>query len=356
MITEPYKILILEDVEGQYLAIRKRLTDTLGDRVIVYPDRLDRTASPENFYHLVDLLKQGKDENFKEIVEKFEDISIFVVDNVFLKNDHTGTNFRNYLRKENYRNNEYNLLLVTATEKNSLPAVDWQAEREQYIDKKDNNYVAKILQTIIGILGIDEATLSGNKGQRHLYSLGEWLHFVWEGLKHKIEFLIDKLILTAFYVLIAVVTFNALRNIGSEFLFKAADPRADSLKQVARTYQQKRELIHVEDTDDLKKAEHIYLYLIPIFIVFGFFNYYKGYIRASLLTDKVGEIEESTSTKAMRLTKILFISSIISYVCIRVIEELFSPAPDFEKLIGAGVLILILIGYFVFLENDSHKG
>lgn len=104
----------------------------------------------------------------------------------------------------------------------------------------------------------------------------------------------------------------------------------------------------------MKTAEHIYLYLLPIFIIFGFYNYYKGYIRRSLLSQEIGDLHEGSSTKAMKLTKVLFVSSVISFVLIKIIPEIFLSAPTSFRLISAGIFIVVLIVYFLILEKDSH--
>lgn len=75
----------------------------------------------------------------------------------------------------------------------------------------------------------------------------------------------------------------------------------------------------------------------------------------SLLEGILDKNDEENSTKTMDLTKILFISSIISYVIIKVIENIFfENETNPIKLISYGGLLLMLMTYFIFLDRKKY--
>jgi hypothetical protein len=107
-----------------------------------------------------------------------------------------------------------------------------------------------------------------------------------------------------------------------------------------------------------KLIEHIFLYLIPLFIIFGFFNYYKLDLKLTLLDKgRPQEIDRDTTTASIYLTKTLFLSSMMSYVIIKIIEKVFLLEKDAEfnysilQLISYGVLLFMIMTYMIL----SHK-
>ncbi|MET0394751.1 MAG: hypothetical protein ABW019_16515, partial [Chitinophagaceae bacterium] len=109
-----------------------------------------------------------------------------------------------------------------------------------------------------------------------------------------------------------------------------------------------------KETIILKKAEHIFLYLLPIFIVFGFFNYYKTNTRVYFIEGNLDSVRHEDSTKGMNMTKVLFIASLVSYVLIKTIEEIFSNPVNWIKLVAAGTLLAMLMKYYLLLDKRNH--
>jgi len=100
-------------------------------------------------------------------------------------------------------------------------------------------------------------------------------------------------------------------------------------------------------------SEHIFLYFLPVFILFGLMNYYKFELRTYLLNN----YESSKSgEKPLHLSKKLFFSNVLSYTSLKLIEELFF---DFSKtnamqLIAIGVFYFLLVA-FVLLQAAGSK-
>jgi len=113
-----------------------------------------------------------------------------------------------------------------------------------------------------------------------------------------------------------------------------------------------------KDTSILKISEHIFLSLLPIFIVLGFFQYYRNNAENSLITNNFPRNSDENSTKTMNLTKTLFLSSIISYLVIKIIEMIFYPPDntpfDFWKILIAIILLTFLMIYYISLDI-THK-
>lgn len=157
----------------------------------------------------------------------------------------------------------------------------------------------------------------------------------------------------------------------------------------------------------IRISENVFIIFLPLLIIAGFFVFYKNVLSVSISNHK-GELSDQvvdSSTTLMKLTKKLFISSLISYLFIRVTELIYpsdtkqytdiinnskdsivnainkmSPAkindstlgvidkkiilvlnnslnsgnaPDYTQITVLGICILFLFVYYIYL--DSHK-
>lgn len=148
----------------------------------------------------------------------------------------------------------------------------------------------------------------------------------------------------------------------TEQIVAKTDSLTVSTKQdsVATANQYLNNIIHkrkVEETMILEHAEKIFLYLLPIFIVFGFYIYYNSNIKIYFYYGKILPEDQQASVKSMNLTKSIFVSSIISFTVIKVIDELFfNTKPDHFLLYASGVLLLILMAYFILFNQHNSEG
>lgn len=193
---------------------------------------------------------------------------------------------------------------------------------------------------------------------------------------------IDRMILLSLYILLIITTFYALINIGIKVIkdtkhsvqvlflesFESQKKNENSQSQIVQPTNDKididnenlsnpanREKSNKTETLTLETAEYIFLYLLPLFIILGFFHYYTKNARYSLLQGSTETIDYEDSTRSVNLTKFLFISSIISYVIIKVIEEiLIKGVTSPTKLISFGVLLLLLMSYYIYLDRKKH--
>jgi hypothetical protein len=147
---------------------------------------------------------------------------------------------------------------------------------------------------------------------------------------------IDILIIGSLYVLLVLSVGYA----GYQLIFDVAE---NFIKHPARD----------EFPFILTFSEHIFLYFLPVFILFGLMNYYKFELRTYLLNNYE---ETKSGEKPLHLSKKLFFSNVLSYTSLKLIEELFF---DFSKtnamqLIAIGVFYFLLVG-FVLLQAAGGK-
>lgn len=224
-------------------------------------------------------------------------------------------------------------------------------------------------------------------------------HNEWKEIHETVNYWIDKAILFALYFLIIIAAFYGAINIGIT-VFKGTmhsiyvllqqpgenyesnkkkqlqddKPTSETNENKSSKVNESQENINkseisnnkpvnekIEDKRDraemiiLETVEHVFLYLLPLFIMLGFFHYYKNNASYSLVDKSTGTIDEESSTKSVNLTKLLFISSIISYVIIKVVEEIFIKGiKDLTQIISFGILLLMLMIYYLFLDRKNH--
>lgn len=116
--------------------------------------------------------------------------------------------------------------------------------------------------------------------------------------------------------------------------------------------------INKQHSDDfpfiLEFSEKIFLYFLPIFILFGFLNFYdlewKRQINNSNRPNPLAQ-------KNLTLSKRLFFSSVLSYLSLKIIDLLFfnfKEKTDIIKLIGIGIFFIIL-SILVIIQNQHRS-
>lgn len=99
-------------------------------------------------------------------------------------------------------------------------------------------------------------------------------------------------------------------------------------------------------------SEHIFLYFLPVFILFGLLHYYKFDLRTYLLDDYR---YKRSGEKSLQMSKKLFFSNVLSYTSLKIIEELFF---DYAKvkpfqLVAIGVFFFLLIVLILFQDKSK---
>ena len=334
-------ILILEDTPLHFDIIKNTLLNDLSNLVKLYPENI--VDKEKNLNDLNFLIEKIQAKNFQEVIDYYNYIDLFIIDATLTpKSDHLGIDFLRFLQKKYAVN--FKAIVISNTE-----------EVGQLVDKKQYPFISKLKHgvndnfSIVLSEMVKQQFQIGNfiesKNASFLNLIKDtvfqhgWkyaLHSLWIVLTEDIQrHIIDKIVLILFYFLMIItMTYGGYNIFHSVF---------EAFKNLN------------DETMILKVAEHIFLNLLPIFIVFGFFHYYKTNIRVFLLEGNTYSVDDEVSTKTMNLTKILFISSIISYVLIKIIEEVFIiKTHDLIRLISFGTLLLILMTYFIMLDKKRH--
>ncbi|WP_233166037.1 hypothetical protein [Pedobacter sp. ASV12] len=153
--------------------------------------------------------------------------------------------------------------------------------------------------------------------------------------------------MVSFYLLLFSSVIFATWKIGSGLRKLAfAEPHA------VETQQDKNIAKNQHGIEIFEPAENIFLYLLPVFILFGFYNYYKTNTSIYLLNGNKDRINEEVSTRSMNLTKMIFISTIISYLLIKIIEQIFYGDEKLElmyRLYASGGVLLLLMTFFLLM-------
>lgn len=102
----------------------------------------------------------------------------------------------------------------------------------------------------------------------------------------------------------------------------------------------------------LNFSEHLFLYFLPIFILFGLLNYYD--LEWKRLIDKTNK-PNPNAKNYLNLSKKLFFSSLLSYTSLKIIERLFfnSTEIDHFQMFYIGIFFIALI-IFVLVQH-SHE-
>lgn len=384
------KVLILEDKHTHHNKISSLLNQIEDIEV------LPKFVPDEDIQDWNDLIDLAKNQKFEDIDNRYKNMDLYIIDVCILPNetDQTGLDFIEFLLQE-YGNEIYNkTIVVTNNNKSdlnySLP------DTVPFISKmfRRKDYSSKILVESLKKLGIKTSITykSDNHSIEHVEifydDLNESLDTNKEVDSKQIEAtelrevprkskdskpkihrssiikpkdedngfldkllrkIIDPLILFSFYFLILLTTVYGVYKSSYEVIksFKGSEKKIELVDGV--------ETIIESDVDTyiLLICEHIFLYFLPVFILFGFIVYYKGDLRTRLLDGNYNLIDHDLSVKSIYVTKTLFISSILSYVIIKFIEEVFFEEVDVSTLLASGSLILILIVYLIF-SGKSH--
>jgi len=364
------KILVIENESNQFIKIAETIESYLGDHFDVYPKIDGDKGTPENFnYFLEDIVEMNDTET---LLGHYKDIDLFIID-ILLKSDESvdGLELEKKIRHMRGENRP-EILLISSRDDKLLKNLLWKGPDFH------SNLIKKIIELFPDVEKRD-------KDKRFTYWKYLELNSKRFGMMNTIivlikdagrrwRQLIHMLITVIFYILIMLTSGYGFMSMWREFSpsgeriqkTEAIVAKTDSISTASTeadsagtANQYLNDIIHkrkVEETMILEHAEKIFLYLLPIFIVFGFYIYYNSNIKIYFYDGKILPEDQQASVKSMNLTKSIFVSSIISFTVIKVIDELFFNAkPDHFLLYASGVLLLILMGYFILLNQHNSE-
>lgn len=117
---------------------------------------------------------------------------------------------------------------------------------------------------------------------------------------------------------------------------------------------------NTKDIQSLEIIEHIFIYLIPLLVFLGLYFYYKINFEDQFVGIGSQTKEYIQRTKdSLQLTKTLFLSSIMSYMIIKVIEKVILVDEKTEldniKLIAYGIFITLIMVYLLISHIVDSK-
>lgn len=403
----PVNILILEDYQNDFRNITEAIKQAFGNEVNVLPVEEEDNAHNQMEWQAYFLEEKVQVKKFTDIINYYKDIDLFIID-LNLKGDYdsTGKEFYEALKDCNYRDGNFKAIEIS-----SGPS-EIKGYNTHFISKS-YFFQAKIVEYIRAKFSVGKSNTNTTAISNVQTSPGRPQSDSWrnrttnslvagyeagEQIDRFVRQIIHVCITAAFYSLLLFSAwfsyskisdcFREIMNDTDTILAPAKETAAPVVVQlyqsfpvkdnilatdtlhssrsefVADTIKQYHEftgrntaITSVTDIADkraemkiFKPAEDIFLYLLPMFIIFGFYNYYKTNTSIYLLGGNSARINEEKSTKSMNLTKMIFMSSIISYVLIKCTEEVFcADCNNPYRLISAGIMLIILMTYFVMM-------
>jgi len=358
MAKQKLKILLVENLPVDFKSISTALEDALGEHFEVFPKhaRTEKDLASFNCF-LEDFIQLAK---FDEVLEYYKDVDVFVID-ISLKddNDQLGRELGAKILQIREEARERIIFVSSA-----------QYSEENYIWKSDVAYEQIIVQKILdtypeireNILKNDkkvkidpaqeELSLSGRVSTWKKITEYSQIHGKFYAFTAIVKWLDVNIVKRFIHIVISVIFYGLIlltSVYGGLMIYREFSPNL--LSKSTEDHQQ------VNETNILNHAEHIFLYLLPVFIVFGFYVYYKTNASIFLLSGKIDKIDQENSTVSMNYSKVIFISSIISYVLIKIINKLFDDKMNnITSFIAAGILLLMLMVYFIFINSKKSHG
>lgn len=227
---------------------------------------------------------------FSKIIEKYKNIDLFIID-ISLKNnkqDKLGIEFLNFLIDTRYKDFNFHTIIYSVNPPDDIDKINktYPAEKLSKIDKNDDTQCETVKNVFFEIISQNGLF---NKIIIKKFKIKWFTKQIYSFLNFLINF---------FFVSIVIITIiYSTWHIG---------------KIIYTTFNNDKEI--------LKVIEHIFLAVIPIFVVLGFYNYYKFNFRPRIFGRLVSTSDIEDAKKTIKLTKTLFISSITSYLILNIID------------------------------------
>ncbi|MBK7568308.1 MAG: hypothetical protein IPI31_10850 [Bacteroidetes bacterium] len=361
-------ILIAEDNQLHYNAIVRILMNKIPKHVQIYPE-IKPIDNKFNYNEMVELLQIKK---FAEVTNSYDNIDLFIID-ASLKDDRDeiGLEYFKYLKSLPAEKGKH-FIIVSGTDEYMDKADEFHVP---FISKMrhgvDESFGVEILAKIKEIFQLDLESTANNdnifdsfKSYVDNYGIKYALHKSWLYITTKIERrIVDKVILLFFYTTLTFATifatYNILLDIFHISFYTKLNETKDTNEIIGIAPVQKTLILErtenstLKDTMILEYVEHIFLNILPIFIIFSFYTYYKTNGRIILLDGNSKLIDHDSSTRAMNVSKILFVSSIFAYVTIKTIEKVVTnQISTLSQMFPYAIILIILVVYYHILKKN----
>lgn len=370
------KILILEDTPNHFRKIYESLEKEFGTAITIYPQTA--VDKPENTITDYESFLENyvRESLFDEIINFYTEIDAFIIDInlVNIESDITGERFYNFLRSKNYREKKFKTIFISSHYSLDLSISEIEKKHVSMVWKRSPDYDTQICEKLKSYFPGVTSTHKGGKTEtkgptasapdvsviipppqvptetailRKVFwvFVGKEIKTWPRKLDNAMRWCIHILITLSFYALITAAVLFGTYQIGKSFW------EYREIKAATETSGDHREEMRI-----FHPIENIFLFLLPIFVTIGFYIYYKINSSRYLLNEPSPVKEEEKSTKAMTLTKMMFISSIISFVLIKCIEQIFidPQKTEFVTVAGGSIFLVILMGFFIKMYGKNH--
>lgn len=335
------KVLIIED-QGEIFTRIKKAFEQHQSQFEVFPKVKNSTDSNyNNWGHLMDSIRKRE---FESIItsEYYKDVDLFVVDLTLLNvksTDRIGVEFLNYLYDTNYRKGEFKFIICTRYIKEHIGNLKLEFNQDkQYVYKPTSGksrFQDQVVEKSLALLDLQSVKIA-NAGKK----LKFWETDSWDELPKGIENnFLHRILLAIFYCLILATSIYALVGICWETVHKVHDIFTAEIKA----------------TEFLKYVEDMFLYTLPLFIVFSFVSYYKSTIAIKLTGGDTRDIDHDGAMKSLNNSKFILLSSLLSFTIIKIIDNLFEDSEiSIDKLVSYGALLIILMVYILLQHRNNH--
>jgi len=339
------KILIIEDESPHFIQIR----DALGkfhNTFEIHPSKNNDTDNDlDNRGYLMDVIIKNDPTTFDLIVNHYKDIDLFIVDVSLVSrvsSDKIGIDFLNFLKQKNYRLGNYKILITSRHNSDSLGNLNFDFDPDiNYVSKSrwEDLFPNEIVRCVKRLFDLDVSAsnvIINESSDSSKFYKKEW----WITLPEKIEkHLINRFILFVYYIILFATGFYAIWGTISQTIHVIFDNKDNDTA-----------------TKYLEYVEHIYLYFLPLFIVFSFLSYYKSTIEIKLTGGNIYDIDHKGAMKSLENSKQILLSSILTFTIINIIQKVFIDGiTNIVSLISYGIFLIILMTYSIFQLKINHE-
>ncbi|HRH48286.1 MAG TPA: hypothetical protein PLP23_06030 [Panacibacter sp.] len=335
------KVLIIED-QGEIFSRIMKAYEQNQSQFEVFPklkNGIDSTYN--NWGHLMDTIRKRE---FDKILtsEFYKDVDLFVVDLTLLhvkSVDRIGVEFLNHLYDSNYRMGEFKFIICTRYIKEHIGNLKLEFNQDkQYVYKPTSGksrFPEEVVEKSVELLKLHSIKTESPKKK-----LKFWETEFWEELPKGIEKnFIHRILLAIFYCLILATAIYALVGICWETIHKVHDIFTTEIKA----------------TEFLKYVEDMFLFTLPLFIVFSFVSYYKSTIAIKLTGGDTRDIDHDGAMKSLNNSKFILLSSLLSFTIIKIVDNLFEDVEiSIDRLVSYGALLIILMVYILLQHRNAH--
>lgn len=346
-------ILLVENLNYEFNEIKSGIETAFSDSVKVFPEfdasystKLGVNKTNNSIIRTLKSNRPPENSQFNSVIKEYPNIDIFIIDYSLTNNDDVvGLNFAKYV-DENYVREKRIILISQRDLEIYNEDLDFAIPFTKYDKPKP---YSKSLVKLIENHDLIKTKPYEKENNTKLKVENDTNNPINASTKDE-KFISRKVYFSVLYTLYLLLL--------SSCFYGATCILLDLWETIISVFQHTYEV-----TTILKIAEHIFLYLLPVFIIGGFISYYKTKIKAFILGGKVN-LDEDGASQTINLTKIIFLSSIISYIIVKILEKILDDSHKiksyFDLLVfffpigGLFILLTILMYYYYSLTKKKH--